>query len=124
MASALPSSHLIGPPSGAGRDRATPIIPGLRSIPVALPRGPARCGRAGIVAGVVENRRRETVDALQYLVWRRGPAAGFDLPYGPLKRSPRADSLRRPRLERLRKAASHQVLGAESERHLSVRARM
>src|SRR2546425_11350173 len=40
MATALPSIHVMGGPEGAGRERATANIPGLRSKPVTRPVSP------------------------------------------------------------------------------------
>src|SRR4029450_3849312 len=75
---------------------------------------------ADIVTAMIEQRSRQTVHALQDPVGSSSPAARPHLHDGALKRTWRADGIRRPGFERFRKAIFHQALGTKRQRDVSV----
>ena len=80
--------------------------------------------RARVGRRVIEDGRRQTVYALQDLVWRRRPASGLHFGYRALKRRRRADRMRGPRLARLGKTLLKKRRGTKCEGDFAVRARM
>src|SRR5207247_11280978 len=80
--------------------------------------------RTDIITGVIEDRRRQTIQSQHVLVGRSRPAARSYLRHGASKSTRRADRLRRPSLQLDCKAALHESFRTERQCDFPVSARV